>query len=416
MNNKNYRVMKFFEQINKKDRSRGYVRLDIRGIRGNIIVSVENLGDAKTSSEVYLYKDRDNKIKLGEINNKKGMLKKLLTFGNNNAIEDYNVCAVVKDKKISMYTNLFNATSVEHIKKLELDEDDIVIEGDTVEESKSISEKADEDKLSNKTANEKVEVPDVANKTDDRKKQNELAEKQKTEETKEIIEKPDKFDEEQSKIEEASHKTEETKEIIEKSDKVDGEQSKIEEASRKKDNMKKTTVNSAINIDENSKKEKDIPAEAQSRKYRNKFDESLYNILKEYKQVEPLSVKIKSFYWWYIPYDESGIKNGFLPYYNQIVSSYYPYPMSNRVTTCSSLMKKYGHYIFGVYKEKGDVIKFVYGIPGEFSKEEQPYKGVTGFKNWSYSNKDNYDKHGYWLAFVNPKTGETTEPPEIALS
>lgn len=388
MNNKNYRVMKFFEQINKKDRSRGYVRLDIRGIRGNIIVSVENLGDAKTSSEVYLYKDRDNKIKLGEINNKKGMLKKLLTFGNNNAIEDYNVCAVVKDKKISMYTNLFNATSVENIKKLELDEDDIVNEEDIVEESKSISEK-EEDKLTNETANKKSEAHDVVNETDNRKKQNESAEKQKTEEVKEIIEKSEKVDEEQSKIEEASHK---------------------------KDNMKNTTVNSAININENNKEKKDASAEAQSRKYRNKFDESLYNVLKEYKQVEPLSVKIKSFYWWYIPYDESGIKNGFLPYYNQIVSSYYPYPMSNRVTTCSNLMKKYGHYIFGVYKEKGDVIKFVYGIPGEFSKEEQPYKGVTGFKNWSYSNKDSYDKHGYWLAFVNPKTGETTEPPEIALS
>ncbi len=388
MNNKNYRVMKFFEQINKKDRSRGYVRLDIRGIRGNIIVSVENLGDAKTSSEVYLYKDRDNKIKLGEINNKKGMLKKLLTFGNNNAIEDYNVCAVVKDKKISMYTNLFNATSVENIKKLELDEEDIVNEEDIVEESKSISEK-EEDKLTNETANKKSEAHDVVNETDNRKKQNESAEKQKTEEVKEIIEKSEKVDEEQSKIEEASHK---------------------------KDNMKNTTVNSAININENNKEKKDASAEAQSRKYRNKFDESLYNVLKEYKQVEPLSVKIKSFYWWYIPYDESGIKNGFLPYYNQIVSSYYPYPMSNRVTTCSNLMKKYGHYIFGVYKEKGDVIKFVYGIPGEFSKEEQPYKGVTGFKNWSYSNKDSYDKHGYWLAFVNPKTGETTEPPEIALS
>ncbi len=100
MNNKNYRIMKFFEPINKQDKSRGYVRLDIRGIKGNIIVSVENLGDVKSTSEVYLYKDRTNKIKLGDINNKKGMLKKLLTFGNNNAIEDYNVCAVVRDKKL----------------------------------------------------------------------------------------------------------------------------------------------------------------------------------------------------------------------------------------------------------------------------------------------------------------------------
>ena len=47
MNNKNYRVMKFFEPVNKKDKSRGYVRLDMRGNRGNLIVAAENLGDVK---------------------------------------------------------------------------------------------------------------------------------------------------------------------------------------------------------------------------------------------------------------------------------------------------------------------------------------------------------------------------------
>ena len=36
-----------------------------------MIVAAENLGDAKSSSEVYLYKDKHNKIKLGDINNKK---------------------------------------------------------------------------------------------------------------------------------------------------------------------------------------------------------------------------------------------------------------------------------------------------------------------------------------------------------
>ena len=122
MNNKNYRVMKFFEPVNKQDKSRGYVRLDIRGIKGNILVSVENLGDAKTTSEVYLYKDKTNKLKLGDINNKKGMLKKLLTFGSNSAIEDYNVCAVVNNNKIVMYSNLFNATSLEQIRKLEAED------------------------------------------------------------------------------------------------------------------------------------------------------------------------------------------------------------------------------------------------------------------------------------------------------
>jgi hypothetical protein len=37
MNNKNYRVMKFLEPVNKKDKYRGYVRLDMRGNRGNMV-------------------------------------------------------------------------------------------------------------------------------------------------------------------------------------------------------------------------------------------------------------------------------------------------------------------------------------------------------------------------------------------
>jgi len=335
MNNKNYRVMKFFEPVNKKDKARGYVRLDIRGIRGNVIVSVENLGDVKSTSEVYLYKDKANKIKLGDINNKKGMIKKILTFGSNNAIEDYNVCAVVRNGKIALYSDLFNATGLDNIKKLD---------------------EPDEDKA----AQESLKLDDA------------------------------------EEIMEANNKK--TEEIKAK----DAIESSIDEITEE-------TVPSI----EETKAEND---QVELLKYKNKFHENLYNTLKDYKTIEPLSVKIKNFEWWYIPYDEMGIKNGFLPYYNQIVSSYYPYPMSARVTTCNSLMKKYGHYIFGIYKENDDIVKFIYGVPGEFTKEEQPYKGITGFKNWSYGSKENKKENGYWLAFINPKTGETTDPPQIVLS
>lgn len=389
MNNKNYRVMKFFEPLNKQDKSRGYVRLDMRGIKGNIIVSAENLGDVKSTSEVYLYKDRANKIKLGDINNKKGMLKKILTFGNNNAIEDYNVCAVVKNNKIVLYANLFNPTSLEQIKKLEAD-----------------------DSLAKEVANLE---PEIAHET---------TEPAIKEPVKPVIGEEKEVKEEKEEKEEKAEKVEK----VEKVERVENEafaevsaEEKIE-AVIENDRIRKTSVSTAVDLNErpeptqHSEPEKQENIKSQGRKFRNKYDESLYNVLKDYKQVEPLSVKIKDFYWWYIPYDESGMRNGFLPYYSQIVSSYYPYPVSNRVTTCSSLMKKYGHYIFGIYEEQGDIVKFVYGIPGEFTKEEQPYKGITGFKNWSYSNKENNDQYGYWLAFVNPKTGETTEPPQIVLN
>jgi len=185
----------------------------------------------------------------------------------------------------------------------------------------------------------------------------------------------------------------------------------IEEEKDIKETIKEDSEETMETPEKSSKKD-DISNQG----YRNRFDEKLYKTLREFKEIEPLSVKLKNFNWWYIPYDEMGIKTGVLPYYNQIISAYYPYPMSNRVTTCTSLMKKYGHYIFGIYKENDEIARFIYGVPGEFTKEEQPYKGVTGFKNWSYANKDNKGESGYWLAFVNPKTGEITDPPQVSLT
>jgi hypothetical protein len=372
MNNKNYRVMKFFEPVNKKDLARGYVRLDIRGIKGNVIVSVENLGDVKTTSEVYLYKDKVNKIKLGDINNKKGMLKKILTFGSNNAIEDYNTCAIVKNGKIALYSNLFNTTSIETIKKLDAgDEEEKVI---TLEEPIEIAEKEMSHAPSDMIKQPEKDEPELS-----------LPSRDKPRRIEKIVPMEEKHEEEEEIIEEIP--------VSEKQESDDVAKSSQEHS-----------------------QEDETFVESESIRHKNKFNESLYNALKDYKRTEPLSVKIKNFNWWYIPYDEMGIKNGFLPYYNQIVSSYYPYPMSNRVTTCNSLMKKYGHYIFGVYEDNDDIVKFIYGVPGEFTKEEQPYKGITGFKNWSYSNKENNQEHGYWLAFVNPRTGESTDPPQIVLT
>lgn len=392
MNNKNYRVMKFFEPVNSSGKSRGYVRLDIRGIKGNIIVNVENLGDIKSTSEVYLYKDRTNKIKLGDINNKKGLIKKMLTFGSNDAIEDYNICAVVKDKKIVLYTNLYNATSLEQVKKLEVSDD-------FKEDIKKLDNVEKVEKTSNaniqETVKENIELP-VENLTENKEEVFEIAEEIK-DVVKEVVKEEIK-EEIQEEIKE---------EILETKKEQYGFDSTI-----KNEPTKKTSVSSAVNMNDQPKVVKESFEDVHSQA-KNRFDEGLYNVLKDYKQVEPLSVKLNNFSWWYIPYDATGMRNGFLPYFNQIISSYYPYPMSNRVTTCSGLMKKYGHYVFGVYKENGKITSLIYGVPGEFTKEEQPYKGVTGFKNWSYSNKEKASKCGYWLAFVNPKTGDITEPPNV---
>lgn len=392
MNNKNYRVLKFFEPVNKKDKSKGYVRLDMRGNRGNMIVAAENIGDAKSTSEVYLYKDKQNKIKLGDINNKKGIIKKVLTFENSHAIEDYNVCAVVKDGRIVLYSSLFSTSSLDIVRKLEAD--------DVKESEKDI------------LTNERQKAKEPIAKPSTEKEQIDIKGTSEVIEPKEIIEAKGLRDvraiKEKGRTKAAENKpsdeVNEKKAIQEPVKTIKAKETTREEI--KEDNETTNEIPEKLN-------KKD---DASNQSFRNRFDEKLFKTLREFKEVEPLSVKLKNFNWWYIPYDEMGIKTGILPYYNQIISSYYPYPMSNRVTTCASLMKKYGHYIFGIYKEKDEIAKFIYGVPGEFTKEEQPYKGVTGFKNWSYANKDNKGESGYWLAFVNPKTGETTDPPQVSLT
>ena len=394
MNNKYYRVMKFFELVNKKDKYRGYVRLDMRGNRGNMIVAAENLGDAKSTSEVYLYKDKHNKIKLGDINNKKGLIKKMLTFGSSNAIEDYNICAVVKDGKIVLFSNLFSTSSPDIVRKLEAD--------DVLEPGKDII--ADEKQKEHEPEAKTIKEKEFVNLKDDREviEPKEIIEAKGLREIRKIKEKGRMKTEEelQDEIKEEANEANEAIQELVKTIKIP---IKIE----KEEEIKEDETEAA--------KETEEPAVSQQR-YRSRFDEKLYKTLKDYKEIEPLSVRLRNFTWWYIPYDEMGIKNGILPYYNQIVSSYYPYPMSSRVTTCANLMKKYGHYIFGIYKENDEIAKFIYGIPGEFTKEEQPYKGVTGFKNWSYADKNSKGAYGYWLAFVNPKTGETTDPPQVQLT
>jgi hypothetical protein len=362
--------MKFLEPVNKSDKSKGYVRLDIRGIRGTIIVSVENLGDSKTTSEVYLYKDKNNKIKVGTVNNKKGMIKKTISIANNSTnFEDYNICGVVKNNHIVLYANLFNAANANDIRKLEEN-----IQANSVDE---ILEYENNNDNFDETDNNKV------GKSEETKKSEEAKESEEVEKTVEA----------------------DVEEIVDTAEnEVDGEKLESQVVDRLEVEMEV----------ENGKEQESVEATAKKTMYKSKFEENLYNILKEYNKINPLSVDIKSISWWKIPYDDRGVKNGFLPYYDQIISSYYPYPMSNRVTTCHGLMRKYGYYLFGIYKNNDkNIEKFVYGIPGEFKREEQPYKGISGFKNWSYKNNEINGDYGFWLAFVDSNSGEVSEPPQI---
>lgn len=396
MNNKNnnYRIMKFLEPTNKGDKSKGYVRLDMRGTKGMIVVSVENLGDGRSTSDVYLYKDKKNKIKVGTVNNKKGMIKKYISLGvNNGNIEDYNICGVVKENKIALYSSLFNNTAAYDVRKLEGSGS----EDEVLEESGINMLNSDESNEGNEN-NEGNEAADEVNEAAEAEENNQDVNDENVSDAASDIADTYAEEEENTGGEET---VADGYSVVEDSYGIEEEEG-YQENSAGMEEQDAGTASSGDNVEAAAKKAQ-----------RNRFEENLYRVLNNYGKLEPLSVNINNLSWWKIPYDDRGVKNGTLPFYNQLISSYYPFPMSNRVTTCQNLIKKYGHYIFGIYKENNAIKRFVYGIPGEFKREEQPYKGVTGFKNWSYKNKNIDGNYGYWIAFVDSGTGEVTEPPQI---
>lgn len=348
-NNKNYRIMKFFEQAEKTCNGKGYVKIDMRGNRGLITVNVENLGEFKDYSDVYLFKNKEEKIKIGQIGNKKGKLQKnILLNGKDEPIENYNICGIVNQDKILLYTPVFVPAQVNQLS--------ILLEKEDNENSIQCEDEL-EDELDNpigentKADNEEDTVP-----------------------TENISEKKD--------------------DIIDEIDKTETD-----------------TENNVDVADEQVSMQNAAPKT--SKTYRNEYERKLYTLLNEFEVIKPLAHDIKSINWWKVIYDENSIYKGFLPYFNQIITTYYPYPLSNRVTTCQALMQKHGYYLFGIYEQNKTISKFVYGIPGKFTRDEQPYRGVTGFKNWSYKNNDIPGDYGYWIAFIDANNGSVCDPPNV---
>ena len=138
------------------------------------------------------------------------------------------------------------------------------------------------------------------------------------------------------------------------------------------------------------------------------------NILKFFKKVNPFDEEDEEYTWWEIEYDEQNAYRGFLPYHNYIVNVYYPHPFMNRITTCQSLMKKHKHYIFGIFEEKKEIKYYIYGVPGRFTREEQPYRGMTGFKTWAEKKNENIkeNKLGYWFMYIDATTGKIIDRTE----
>ncbi len=101
---------------------------------------------------------------------------------------------------------------------------------------------------------------------------------------------------------------------------------------------------------------------------------------------------------------------GFLPYFDYILSRDSNNLMIENSVTSSQLIKKYGHYIFGLFENKGEVRLYVYGIPGDFKLDEYPQAGTTGFNNWFEAKFKEKEAPGYWLLYLDARSGRILYP------
>ncbi|WDV45990.1 hypothetical protein PV797_21330 [Clostridiaceae bacterium M8S5] len=135
------------------------------------------------------------------------------------------------------------------------------------------------------------------------------------------------------------------------------------------------------------------------------------NILKFFENADVLKTRLEGYKWWKIEYSsKDNYYRTFLPFHNYILNNSVPYPSMFNVTPTYKLIKKYKHYIFGIMRVNKDLKYYVYGIPGRFTKTEQPYGGMTGFCTWCPRKGLNREKLGYWLLHIDCLTGRNARP------
>ncbi|MDU5117713.1 MAG: hypothetical protein E6223_06930, partial [Clostridium botulinum] len=119
------------------------------------------------------------------------------------------------------------------------------------------------------------------------------------------------------------------------------------------------------------------------------------SLVEDLDSVDNITDEIKNCIWYKIDAkDEDDMRNTcnydkFMVLYNPMLGYY-------------SYIKKHGHYILG-YKcdSSGNMKYLVYGIPGDKTRKDQPFKGKSGFVTWIESKENNL---GYWLMFYDYKT------------
>lgn len=164
----------------------------------------------------------------------------------------------------------------------------------------------------------------------------------------------------------------------------------IEEPNEK--NLEKTKKSIEKNEDKKRNKQ-NIPVGLEGKYFR--------SLVEDLDSVDNITDEIKNCIWYKIDAkNEDDMRNTcnydkFMVLYNPMLG-YYPY------------IKKHGHYILGYKCDiSGNMKYLVYGIPGDKTKEEQPFKGKSGFVTWIENKENNL---GYWLMFYDYKTNNILIP------
>lgn len=138
---------------------------------------------------------------------------------------------------------------------------------------------------------------------------------------------------------------------------------------------------------------------------KNQTTNYVLSILRFFPYIDPFKYSLKGYNWWIVELDKDNEYKSFLPYFSYVSGGNTREPYASNITTCNELMSKYQHYLFGLYNEGEKVKYFVYGIPGNFTQGEHPYRGASGFNTWH----PGQNIEGYWLIFIDPMTGKPVD-------
>ena len=317
-----------------------------------------------------------------------------------------------------------NVTQIESIEKIEVKKEDTEKTQDEMkldykeEEIKEYEEIEKTDEEPEEKVQQMTLMKEIEEDPEDFKQREEFEQKQENEQgefQKQQYEEQQKDEEQKDKHEQQDYEQQEYAKISQNNNEYIKIQDKYEdyftnEEYKEQHKEKLDWFNSDFTTPYGYSLNKDFNNENRSKIYNYQITNYTLNILKFFEKIEPFKNKLKGYKFWEIEYDENNFYKGFLPYYDYVVSMYYPYPSVQRTTTCQNLIKKYKHYIFGIVMENEQPKYYIYGIPGKFKSSEHPYRGSTGFTTWLQGKNYENDKLGYWLLHIDTSAGRVTSP------